>query len=100
MTKKDYLKTKPICKVTFKLSGNLTGEATKVALVGDFNNWDPKATPMKKLKGGDFSVAVNLPIDNEFQFKYLIDGNTWVNDDQADKYVPNNIDGDNSVVVV
>jgi hypothetical protein len=55
---------------------------------------------MKKLKDRDFSVVVNLPIDKEFQFKYLIDGNTWVNDDQADKYVPNNIDGDNSVVVV
>lgn len=100
MTKKDYLKTKPICKVTFKLSRNLIGEATKVALVGDFNHWDPKANPMKKLKEGDFSVAVNLPIDNEFQFKYFVDGTTWVNDDQADKYVSNHIDGDNSVVVV
>jgi 1,4-alpha-glucan branching enzyme len=79
MTKKDYLKTKPVCKVTFKLSGNITGEASQVALVGDFNDWDPKATPMKKLKDGDFSVVVNLPID---------------------KYVPKNIDGDNSVVVV
>ncbi|PKP10781.1 MAG: glycoside hydrolase [Bacteroidetes bacterium HGW-Bacteroidetes-4] len=100
MIKKDYLKTKPLCKVTFKLSGNITGEATQVNLVGDFNDWDPKATSMKKLKGGDFTVTVNLPIDKNYQFKYLVDGNTWVNDDLADKYVPNNIDGDNSVVVV
>lgn len=100
MTKKEYLKSKPECKVTFKLSKKMAEGATKVTLVGDFNKWSEKKTPMKPLKSGDFTVSVSLPKDAEYQYRFLLDGKTWKNDDQADKYVPNNIDGDNSVVVV
>ena len=35
-------------------------EAKKVALAGDFNNWDPLANPMKKDKKGVWEVTVNL----------------------------------------
>ncbi len=100
MTKKEYLKTKPECKVTFKVSKKMAGEASKIALVGDFNTWSPKKDPMKKLKNGDFTISINLPVGNEYQYRYLIDGQIWMNDEMAEKYLPNNIDGDNSVVIV
>ena len=45
---KQYLKTKPVCKVTFKLTADRLPAATQVALLGEFNNWDPAALPMKK----------------------------------------------------
>ena len=35
--KKQYLKTKPACKVTFRLNANEAGEAATAKLVGDFN---------------------------------------------------------------
>jgi 1,4-alpha-glucan branching enzyme len=100
MIKKEYLKTKPECKVTFRLSKKLAEGAEKISLVGDFNKWNPNKTLMKKLKSGEFTAVVNLKKNNEYQFRYILNGNNWKNDDKADKYVPNNIDGDNSVVIV
>jgi len=52
--KKQYLKSRPICKVTFRLprEGALTAET--VTLTGEFNDWDKLATPMKRHKNGDF----------------------------------------------
>ena len=44
--KKQYLKSKPICKVTFIVDEK---EANEVVVVGAFNNWDTEATSLKKL---------------------------------------------------
>ncbi|MFQ5542897.1 MAG: isoamylase early set domain-containing protein [Nitrospiria bacterium] len=98
---KKYLKSKPVCKVKFELPKEATENASRVLLLGDFNNWDANTIPMKRLKKGGFTSTVNLPSGKEYQFKYLIDEGTWENDWKADKYVPNSYgDSDNSVVVV
>jgi 1,4-alpha-glucan branching enzyme len=98
--KKRFLKTKPVSKVTFELPPQATNDAKKVALVGDFNGWDPEATVLKRIKGGAYSVMLELPRDREFQFRYLIDGERWENHWAADRYVPNPAgDWENSVVV-
>ncbi len=56
---------------------------------------------MKRRKDGSFSVTIDLDTDREYQYKYLIDSQTWENDWAADKYTPSPLgDGDNSVVVV
>lgn len=96
MLKKQYLKSKPICKVTFYLPAAVKAET--VHLVGDFNNWDEHSTPMKKLKDDRFTVMLELEAGKEFQFRYLVDQSEWHNDWEADKYVPNPFSGDNSVV--
>jgi 1,4-alpha-glucan branching enzyme len=98
--KKKYLETLPECKVTFKLSKKVANSASKANLVGEFNNWSVKKAPMKKLKSGDFSITVSLPKDQEYQFKYLLDGKEWVNEESADKLIPNVYNTENSVVVV
>lgn len=98
MLSKRYLKTKPICKVTFSLPAAVQGEVAH--LVGDFNNWDEAATPMKRQKDGSFSITLDLELDREYQFRYLVNNAEWHNDWQADKYTPNPFSGDNSVVVV
>lgn len=99
--KKKYLKTKPICKVTFKLPREAAKGAKKVALVGEFNGWDKTSTPMKCLKSGDFTATLDLSVDKEYQFRYLVGKDHWENDWSADRYVPSGIGNDeNSVVVV
>ncbi len=98
MLKKRYLKSKPICKVTFYTARELKAE--KVALVGDFNEWSESATLMQPLKDGRFKTTVDLPNDSRHQFRYLIDDSEWHNDWAADNYVPNPFWGDNSVVEV
>jgi 1,4-alpha-glucan branching enzyme len=96
MLKKQYLKSKSVCKVTFYTPEQV--QAEEVTLVGDFNGWDEAATPMEKLKDGRFKVVLPLEIDSEYQFRYLVNGSEWLNDWEADKYAPNPFLGDNSVV--
>ncbi|HNQ86074.1 MAG TPA: isoamylase early set domain-containing protein [Deltaproteobacteria bacterium] len=99
--KKQYLKTKPECKVTFTLSRDMSRDAGSVYLVGDFNGWDAGSHPMKLHKDGSFNLTINLEKGREYQFRYLIDGCSWENDDCADRYVGNPYgDSENSVVVI
>ena len=95
--KKQYLKTKPVCKVTFILAKEI---ADRVNLTGDFNNWDIESIPMKKSKTGEFSVSIDLEKGKEYQFKYIIDGKEWLNETEADKFVLNEFQSENSVIVV
>ncbi len=95
MIKKQFLKTKKEVKVTFTLH-NVEGETA--VLVGQFNDWDATTHPMKKAKDGSFSITVNLPKDEKFEFRYFVNGDEWHNDAEADAYIPNEHGEQNSVV--
>ena len=99
---KKFLKSKPVCKVTFTLPGEIANGAKKVGLIGEFNDWNiKKPIAMKALKNGSFKATVDLETGKSYQFRYLVDGSTWQNDDQADAYVPTGVsDEENSVVEV
>ena len=98
MLKKQYLKSRNACKVTFYTPPEL--EAEKIVLVGEFNDWRPGATPMQPLKDGRFKATLELSRDAAYQFRYFVDDSKWENDWAADQYVPNPFHGDNSVVKV
>ncbi|MFC1588279.1 isoamylase early set domain-containing protein [Planctomycetota bacterium] len=99
--KKKYLKKKKLCKVTFKLDKEAVVFASSVHLVGEFNNWDMDATPMKRLKDGAYTVTLELQSGRKYQFRYLIDKTNWENDWHADEYAPTPYgDSKNSVVIV
>lgn len=83
--------------VTFSLPAQVQGE--HVYLVGDFNNWDETTTPMTRADDGSFLVTLNLEKGREYQFRYLVNGEEWHNDWNADRYVLNPYSGDNSVLV-
>ncbi|GAA0837133.1 MULTISPECIES: isoamylase early set domain-containing protein [Marinomonas] len=99
MIEKKYLKTKPECKVKFALPADKVGTAKSVAVVGDFNNWDCTANPMKKQKSGVFASTLSLEVNAAYQFRYVLDGTQWLNDDMADDYVPSPISYDNNGVI-
>ncbi|MEO9653625.1 isoamylase early set domain-containing protein [Marinomonas sp.] len=86
MIEKKFLKTKPECKIKFSLPADVIGDAKSISVVGDFNDWDPVSHPMRKQKNGLFSCTVNLAVASAYQFRYLLDSNQWLNDDQADSY--------------
>lgn len=99
MFTKKYLKTKPICKVTFKILKKDIGPAKSVNITGEFNDWNTESTPMKKLKSGDFTFHIDLVKNKAYQFRYLVDNEKWVNDNSADAYYPSPFPGvDNSVI--
>jgi 1,4-alpha-glucan branching enzyme len=87
-------------RVTFRLPAAAVANARKVTLVGEFNNWDPEATPLSRLETGDFAVTIQLDRGKEYRFRYLIDGERWENDWSADKYVKGPFGSDDSVVAV
>lgn len=92
---KQFLKSKPVCKVTFSLPAE---EASKVKVVGTFNDWnEKKAVELKKFKNGTFKGTVDLEKDNSYEFRYLVDG-TFVNDEQADSFAWNSFGTENGVL--
>lgn len=93
--KKQYLKSKPICKVTFTVPAK---EANTVAVVGDFNNWAAEGGSLKKLKNGTFKGTFELPKEKSFEFRYLVD-DAYINDSEADRYQWNDYAGTENAVL-
>lgn len=97
---KKQLKSKPICKVTFKVSKEIANNAGTACIAGDFNDWNKTSHPMKPLRDGSFSLTLDLDTGKEYAFRYVIDDVRWENDPNADKQVPTQFsDAVNSVVV-
>ncbi len=97
--KKQFLKTKSVCKVTFRLSPEEALGAQNVHIVGEFNNWSTRQAPMKKRKDGAFTLTIDLETNRDYQFRYLVDDQTWINDPAADDYVPSGFSGSDNAVV-
>ena len=71
----------------------------KVAVVGDFNDWDPEAMPMKRRNNKTYSATVTLEAGGRYAFRYYCEDGTWVDDDDADATEPNDFGTVNGVVV-
>lgn len=87
------------CTVVFNVNVNAAAGAEKIYLVGEFNSWNETSTPMKKAPDGSFSVKKQLETNKEYQFRYLLDGKTWINDWKADKYIRSELANDDNSVV-
>lgn len=96
--KKNMSKSGRSARVTF--TAPRIEHAETVHLVGDFNEWDKSATPLQRRKDGRFSGTISLDAGREYRFKYLVGHDQWINDDAADRYVPNDYGGDDSVIEV
>lgn len=81
--------------VSFELPSSLW--ADRIFLVGDFNHWDEKATPMCQERDGVWRATLELPHGHRFEFRYLIDGK-WMSDSHADGFAPNEFGVSNSIV--
>ena len=92
---KQYLKSRPVCKVTFVVSA---AEANEVVVVGDFNEWNPEATALKKLKNGNFKGTCEIPKDNSYEYRYIIDGN-YTNEQEADGFQCNDFAGTENAIL-
>lgn len=85
---KKYLTDKGVCKVTFVLPESIVNHSKKVSVLGNFNEWDAKKNPLKKNKDGNFKCRVDLPLGQEYQFRYLLDESRWENELEDDGLVP------------
>lgn len=83
-------------KVTFVVGVDECDQPLSV--VGDFNEWDPFETPLRKRSNGTRSAAIELERGASYRFKYLADGGQWFCDSTID--VAGEGDAANSVLSV
>lgn len=82
-------------RVIFELPSSLW--ADRVSLTGEFNDWNECETPMLQERDGTWRATLDLPANNDYAFRYMIDGN-WQTDNRADGFAQS-VKGHHSSVV-
>ena len=103
MLSNKYVKSRNCVKVTFELPADvLPQEVTpeEISVVGEFNDWDPSVNQMQPLKSRNaYQTTVEFEPGAAYQFRYLVNGELWLNDPAAHDYIPNGLGAENSVVL-
>ncbi|HYB49238.1 MAG TPA: isoamylase early set domain-containing protein [Streptosporangiaceae bacterium] len=68
-------------RVTFALPADEPGGA--VSVVGNFNDWDPFAHPLRLRANRTRSAAVTVPVGSTLHFRYLAEGGVWFDDESV-----------------
>ncbi len=80
--------------------GFVAPNASSVALVGDFNDWDPKATPLRAAStGGVWSVEVPIQPGRHL-YAFVVDGTVWRPDPAAPQATGEDYGEPNSALTV
>jgi hypothetical protein len=80
--------------------GFVAPHASSVALVGDFNNWDPKATPLRAAStGGVWSVEIPVQPGRHL-YAFVVNGTVWRPDPAAPKATGEDFGEPNSALTV
>ena len=66
-------------RVTFALPADQPDGA--VSVVGNFNDWDPFAHPLRRRANATRSAAVTVPAGSTLHFRYLGEGGRWFDDE-------------------
>ena len=72
--------------------------ANSVSIAGDFNGWGQ--TPLKRNGSGLWSTKIRAPRTGRLEYKFIINGQRWVEDPSNGLKSPDNYGGLNSLIVV
>lgn len=72
--------------------------ASSVSIAGDFNRWN--ATPLTRNDSGLWSTEIVAPGAGRFAYKYVVNGQRWLDDPGNCMKIPDNYGGLNSVLVI
>jgi len=89
-------------KITFTLPAEALGTATEAFLLGDFNEWNlDKGISLSVQPDGSLAASVDLEPGKTYEYRFLLNNGTWINDWAAEQYVHNAVFGvENSVISV
>jgi len=73
-------------------------DALEVQLAGDFNDWMPHSTPMRRLSNGDFEARIRLN-QGRYRYRLVVDGR-WSHDPRNPAAEPDEYGQLNSIVEV
>jgi 1,4-alpha-glucan branching enzyme len=68
-------------RVTFALPADEPDAA--VSVVGNFNDWNPFAHPLRRRANRTRSTAVTVPAGSTLHFRYLAEGGLWFDDESV-----------------
>ena len=74
--------------------------AHSVSVAGDFNEWSHVATPLKRNESGLWFTEIVVPGTGRFEYKFIINGQRWIEDPSNGMKAQNNYGGLNSVLVI
>ena len=78
--------------------GYFQPDAREVYLVGSFNGWNSRATPMRRDALGDWSVELPLP-PGEYRYRLMVDGE-WRDDPSAQQTAMNPFGGFDAIICI
>ena len=96
MLKRKLSKDDKQVKVTFVVPHD--PDLPTISVVGDFNDWDPGATPLVRRSNNTRSAAVTLKAGNRYAFRYYTEDDVWFNDDDADAMEYNEFGTENCII--
>lgn len=73
-------------------------DATKVSLVGNFNEWNKTANPMKK-EDGVWKCTLKLK-PGKYEYQFVVNDTDWIVDPKSGKNANNKYEGKNSIIEV
>lgn len=73
-------------------------DAQDVSLAGDFNNWIPQNTRLDRHSSGLWYAEIDPPTPGSYQYKYVVNGDTWIDDPGNGLKIADNYGGFNSII--
>lgn len=91
------ISTKKVSRAKVRVTFELPDEGPSVGVAGDFNDWDPSATQLRK-RSGARRASVVLESGQRYSFRYRNSEGAWFNDPHAHGYQTNQFGDSNSVI--
>jgi hypothetical protein len=73
--------------------------ASRVNIVGDFNDWDSEASPLQRMEQGVWTITIPLA-PGRYQYTFVVDGTSWVADPGAPRTLEDDFGRPNSIITV
>lgn len=73
--------------------------ASRVHIVGDFNDWDSAASPLQRMEKGVWTITIPLA-PGRYQYTFVVDGTSWVADPLAPRTLEDDFGRPNSIITV
>jgi serine protease AprX len=74
--------------------------ARQVAVIGDFNDWNPRMLAMGASEQGCWHALMPRPAPGEYHYKFLVDGDRWLDDPENGLKAIDGYGGFNSVLMI
>jgi hypothetical protein len=83
-------------EVTFRMPP--MDDVVELYLCGDFSGWQVKGIPFILEKDGTWVARLELEAGKSYRFRYHDNQGRWMNDREADGYVPNDFGSEDSIL--